>query len=306
MAVTVFLARRLGQLAFVLWGALTVVFVLMHMSGDPVSLLLPDLATAEQREALRRQLGVDRPLAVQYARFLGRAARGDFGVSYRQERPVLTIIGERLPATITLTLAAVLVSTSLGTLIGVAGAVWRGRAVDRLVMTGAFLGQSIPTFWLGILAILVFSVHLRVLPASGNATARHLVLPALTLAAFSLARTARLARSSMIEVLAQDYIRTARAKGLAERVVIGGHALKNAAIPVVTVTGLTFSTLIGGAIVTEAIFAWPGIGSLIVDGVLGRDYPIVLGAVFATALFVAVASLVVDLTYALLDPRIKL
>jgi peptide/nickel transport system permease protein len=303
--VTVFLTRRLGQLVLVLWGALTVVFGLMHLGGDPVSLLLPELATPEQQQALRRELGVDRPLHVQYVRFLGRAAGGDFGVSYRQERPVLDIVLERLPATLELSLLAAVISAVAGTAIGVLGALWRGRLFDRLLIAGALLGQSVPTFWLGILLILVFSVNLRLLPTSGNATARHFILPAVTLAAFSLARTARIARSSMIEVLAQDYIRTARAKGVGERGVVAGHALKNAAIPVVTVTGFTFSTLIGGAIITEAIFAWPGLGSLIVDSVLSRDYPIVLGAVFMTALFVAVVSLVVDVSYALLDPRIK-
>jgi peptide/nickel transport system permease protein len=304
--VTGFLARRLGQLALVVWGALTVVFLLMHLTGDPVTLLLPELSTPEQRAELRAQLGLDRPMVVQYGRFVARAARGDFGVSYRQERPVMVIVTERLPATLELTALAVVISTVAGTAIGVLGALWRGRLFDRLLIGGALLGQSVPTFWLGIIAILVFSVHLRVLPTSGNATARHFVLPALTLAAFSLARTARIARSAMIEVLAQDYIRTARAKGVGERGVVTAHALRNAAIPVVTVSGFTFSTLIGGAIITEAIFAWPGIGSLIVDSVLGRDYPLVQGAVFVTALFVAIVSLLVDVTYAFLDPRIKL
>lgn len=302
---TVFLVRRLGQLVLVLWGALTIVFVLQRLGGDPVNLLVPDLATPEQRQAIRRELGLDQPLPLQYVSFVARAAMGDFGISYRQQRPVRDIVLERMPATLKLSLVAAVISTVAGTLMGVIGAVWRGRVYDRLLILGALLGQSVPTFWLGILLILVFAVELRVLPSSGDESWRHLILPAVTLGAFSLARTARIARSSMIDVLSLDYVRTARAKGVAERSVIVGHAFRNAAIPVITVSVFTFSTLIGGALITEAIFAWPGIGSLIIDSVLGRDYPIVQGAVFMTAFFVAVTSLLVDVAYTFLDPRIR-
>jgi peptide/nickel transport system permease protein len=288
----------------VLWGALTVVFVLMHLSGDPVTLMLPDLATSEQIQSVRRELGMDRPGYEQYARFVSRAVIGDFGFSYRQNRPVMDIVLERLPATLQLSLLAVVLSTVVGVAIGTLGAVLRDTILDRLLMATTLLGQSVPTFWLGILLILLFAVELRVLPASGIGTPQHLILPAITLGAFSLARTARIARSSMIEALVQDYVRTARAKGLGELAVIGRHALKNASISVVTVTAFTFSTLIGGAIVTEAIFGWPGVGRLIIDSVLQRDYPVVQGAVFVTAVFVAVASLLVDLAYTYLDPRI--
>jgi peptide/nickel transport system permease protein len=288
----------------VLWGALTVVFVLMHLSGDPVTLMLPDLATSEQIQSVRRELGMDRPGYEQYARFVSRAVIGDFGFSYRQNRPVMDIVLERLPATLQLSLLAVVLSTVVGVAIGTLGAVLRDTILDRLLMAATLLGQSVPTFWLGILLILLFAVELRVLPASGIGTPQHLILPAITLGAFSLARTARIARSSMIEALVQDYVRTARAKGLGELAVIGRHALKNASISVVTVTAFTFSTLIGGAIVTEAIFGWPGVGRLIIDSVLQRDYPVVQGAVFVTAVFVAVASLLVDLAYTYLDPRI--
>ena len=302
---TAFLVRRLLQLVLVLWGALTVVFALQRLGGDPVNLLVPELATPEQREAIRRELGLDQPPPLQYVHFVARAAVGDFGISYRQQRPVMTIVLERIPATLQLSLLAAIISTVLGTLLGIVGAVWRGRIYDRLLLFAALLGQSVPTFWLGILLIVVFAVELRVLPSSGNDTWRHLILPASTLGAFSLARTARIARSSMIEVLSLDYVRTARAKGVSEQAVVIGHAFRNAAIPVITVSVFTFSTLIGGALITEAIFAWPGIGSLIVDSVLGRDYPIVQGAVFMTAFFVAVTSLLVDIAYTLLDPRIR-
>ncbi|MBI3966446.1 MAG: ABC transporter permease [Chloroflexi bacterium] len=299
-----FLVNRLLQLLLVVWGSVTIVFLLLHLSGDPAKLMLSDLATPEQLAAVQRELGTDQPFVVQYVKFLGRAAVGDFGNSIRQQRPVVTIVLERLPATLQLAVASVVISTVLGIVFGVAGAVFRRTIYDRLLLVVALLGQSMPPFWLAIMLILFFAIELRILPASGSGDWRHFVLPAVTLGAFSLARTARLTRTSMLEVLSQDYVRTARAKGLAERVVIFVHAFKNAAISVVTVTGFTFSTLIGGAVITEAIFAWPGVGSLLVDGVTLRDYPLVLGAVFATAVLVAVTNLVVDLLYSWLDPRI--
>lgn len=299
-----FLVNRLLQLLLVVWGSVTIVFLLLHLSGDPAKLMLSDLATPEQLAAVQRELGTDQPFVVQYVKFLGRAAVGDFGNSIRQQRPVVTIVLERLPATLQLAVAAVVISTLLGIVFGVAGAVFRRTIYDRLLLVVALLGQSMPPFWLAIMLILFFAIELRILPASGSGDWRHFVLPAVTLGAFSLARTARLTRSSMLEVLSQDYVRTARAKGLPERVVIFVHAFKNASISIVTVTGFTFSTLIGGAVITEAIFAWPGVGSLLVDGVTLRDYPLVLGAVFATAVLVAVTNLVVDLLYSWLDPRI--
>lgn len=299
-----FLIRRLAHLLLVLWGALTMVFALQRLGGDPVTLLLPELSTPQQRTELRAELGLDRPMAVQYLRFMWRAAQGDFGISYKQQRPVTTIVLERLPATLKLSLLAVLVATVMGVAAGVAAAVYHGRFLDRLVISLAVLGQSVPTFWLGILAILVFAVQLHWLPSAGDESWRHLILPAFTLGTFSLARTARLARSSMLDVLRADYVRTARAKGMRNSRVILVHALKNASISVVTVTAYTFSTLIGGAVVTEAIFAWPGIGSLIVESVLGRDFPLVQGAIFMTAFFVAGANAVVDIVYSFLDPRI--
>lgn len=286
-------------------GALTIMFLLQRLSGDPVTLLLPDLSNEQQAIDLRERLGLDRPLHVQYGRFVGSAFQGDFGVSYIQRRPVLDIVMQRLPETLKLTGFAVVLATIGGTVFGAIGALWRGRIADRVLVGGSLFGQSVPTFLLGIMLILLVSVRLRWLPASGNASWRHIILPGITLAAFSLARTTRIARASMIEALTQDYVRTARAKGAGELRVVVFHALKNASISVVTVTAFMFSTLIGGAIITEVVFAWPGIGRLIVDSVLARDYPVVQGAVFITAVLVAITYMLLDLVYRVLDPRIR-
>ncbi len=300
-----YVVRRLIRLVVVVLGALTLIFFLQRLSGDPVALLLPDLASEEQIEQVRAQLGMDMPLIVQYFRFVGNFATGDFGFSYFQRQPVRDIVLARLPATLVLAGSSVFIATVLGTVLGVIGARWRGRAIDRAIVGGALLGQSVPTFWLGIIAIQVFSVRLGWLPTSGNATWRHLILPAATLSAFSLARTTRIARSSMIEALSQPYTRTGRAKGLSETVVVFVHALKNASIPILTITAFMFSTLMGGAMVTEVVFAWPGIGRLMVDSVLQRDFPIVQGAVFVTALVVVVTYTFLDLIYKYLDPRLE-
>lgn len=297
-------ANRLARLCLIVIGALTIMFILQRLSGDPVTLILPDLADEQQAEELREELGLDRSLPVQYARFIGNALTGDFGVSYIQGQPVLKVVFSRLPATLQLAAFAVVLATVGGTALGGLSAMWRGRIADRVVGTASLLGQSIPTFWLGIMLILFVAVYLRWLPASGNGTWRHIVLPGFTLASFSLARTTRIARASMIEALSQDYVRTARARGAGELRVVAYHALKNASISVVTVTAFMFSTLIGGAIVTEVVFAWPGIGRLIVDSVLQRDFPIVQGAVFVTAVIVAVTYMLLDVVYRWIDPRI--
>jgi ABC-type dipeptide/oligopeptide/nickel transport system permease component len=302
---TGYVVRRLIRLVLVVLGALTVIFLLQRLAGDPVALLLPDLATEEQIVAVRAELGIDQPLIVQYTRFIGNFATGDFGFSYGQRRPVRDIVFEKLPATLYLAAVSVLLATVFGTILGVIGARWRGRAIDRTVVFGALLGQSIPTFWLGIIAILVFSVRLGWLPTSGNATWKHVILPAATLSAFSLARTARVARSSMIEALSQGYTRTTRAKGLSEFQVVFVHALKNASISILTITAFMFSTLMGGALVTEVVFAWPGIGRLLVDSVLQRDFPVVQGAVFVIAVVVVLTYTFLDLIYTFLDPRIE-
>jgi len=235
---------------------------------------------------------------------VGRAARGDFGVSLKYNVPALRLVAERLPATALLTAASILFAVILGVPLGFLSAVRRGRLADRLANVGSVLGQSIPSFWLGLLLILVFSVTLGLLPTGGMGTLRQLVLPALTLGLYSLGRVVKLTRSSVLEVLRSDYVRTARAKGLREAVVLFRHVLKNASIPIVTIIGLQMSGLIGGAIVVETIFSWPGLGRLIVQSIQFRDFPTALAAVFFTAVTVSLVNLIVDLLYGLLNPRI--
>lgn len=288
-----------------LFGVSTLIFVILRLSGDPTALFVAETATAEDVRKVREAMGFDEPLPLQYVRFLGRAAVGDFGTSFRFNQPAIGLVLERLPATLVLTLASIAVATVVGVPLGVLAAFRRGTRWDAAIMAVTFLGQSVPTFWLGIMLILVFAVGLRLFPASGGEGLAHLVLPGTTLGGYMMARIARIARSGMLDVLRQDYIRTARAKGLHERAVVLRHALKNASISIVTMIGFTFATLIGGAIVTETIFAWPGVGRLLVEGVHARDYPVVQAAVFVTALFVAACNLVTDLLYAWLDPRIS-
>lgn len=299
------LGRRLIRTLLVIWGALTAIFFLQKLSGDPVRLMLPDLATQEQIDAVTAELGLDQPVILQYGQFILRFVQGDFGTSYKQRRPVTDIVLERLPATLELTLAATVIALVVGTLLGTYGATLRRRLGDKFVGVLALLGQSFPTFWLGIVAILIFAVQLRWFPASGRGGLDHLVLPACTLAAFSLAKTTRIARASMIESLSSDYVQTARAKGLSPSRVVGIHALKNSSISIVTVTAFMFSTLMGGALVTEVVFAWPGIGQLMVNGVLSRDFPVVQGAVFVVSLIVVVTYMLLDIVYTFLDPRLR-
>ncbi len=299
------LGRRLVRTLLVIWGAITAIFFLQKLSGDPVRLMLPDLATQEQIDAVTADLGLDQPVIVQYGRFLLRFVQGDFGTSYKQRRPVTEIVLERLPATLELTLAATVIALVVGTLMGTYAATLRRRLGDKFVGVLALLGQSVPTFWLGIVAILIFAVYLQWFPASGRGGLEHLVLPACTLAAFSVAKTTRIARASMIESLSSDYVQTARAKGLSPGRVIGIHALKNSSISIVTVTAFMFSTLMGGALVTEVVFAWPGIGQLMVQGVLSRDFPVVQGAVFVVSLIVVLTYMLLDIIYTFLDPRLR-
>ncbi len=301
-----YLVRRLLLTLVALWGALSLVFVLMRLSGDPATLFAGQDAGPEELRRIRVALGLDDPPPVQYGRFLLDGLRGDFGTSIRVGRPALQLVAERLPATLELTGAALLLTTLVGVTAGTVAALRPGSLLDNAVTLASSLGQCMPAFWLGILLILLFAVELRVLPASGRGSAGHLVLPAVTLAAYTTARLARITRSSMVEALRQDYVRTARAKGLSEGAVVMGHALRNAGLPVVTVASLTFTTLLGGAIVTETIFAWPGTGRLLVQAVLTRDYPLVQASVFVTAVLVIFTNLVTDLVYLWLDPRIRL
>lgn len=300
-----YLLRRLWQSLLVLFGVSVVVFFILHLTGDPAALLLPPDATAEDIAKFRTAMGFDDPWVVQYARFLKGAVRGDFGESLRHGEPAMGLVLERLPATFELAGAGLLIALTLAIPAGIVSAVRRNTSVDYVSTVVALLGQAMPTFWLGIMLILIFSVRLNWLPSSGRGSLEHLILPAITLGLFTTARITRLTRSGMLEVLGQDYIRTARAKGVAEPPVVWKHALKNASIPIVTIVGIELGTLLGGSVITETIFAWPGVGRLSVQAIFNRDYPVVQSAVFLLASTFVIVNLLVDVIYTYLDPRIR-
>ncbi len=304
-----YIASRLLQSILVVFGVSLVVFVMMRMSGDPSYLMLPMEATEADRQQFRHELGLDQPIYVQYARFVSRAVQGDFGESLYYKEPALGIVLERLPATITLAVAAMLIAVVIAVPGGIVSAVKRGTVLDNLAMIGIFIGQSMPLFWLGIMLILTLSVSLKLFPSSGIgsglADIKFLVLPALTLGLYSTAKIARLVRAGMLDVLGHDYVRTARGKGIPERAVIIRHALKNALLPVITLLGLQVGDLLGGAVITETVFAWPGVGRLAVSAIFQRDYPIVQTAVMVTAVMFVFVNLAVDIAYTFVDPRIR-
>jgi peptide/nickel transport system permease protein len=302
----VFLARRLLQSLLVLLGVSFVVFGILHLTGDPALVLLPPDATPEDVRRFREFMGFNDPFLVQYGRFLAGALRGDFGQSIRHDEPAFHLVVERMPATFELAGAALVVALGLAIPAGIVSAVRRNTVLDYVATVVALLGQSMPTFWLGIMLILLFSVQLNLLPSSGRGSLQHLLLPAVTLGLFTTARITRLTRSGMLEVLSQDYIRTARAKGVSGPPVVWKHALKNAAIPIVTIVGIELGTLLGGSVITETIFAWPGVGRLSVQAIYNRDYPVVQAAVFLLASTFVLVNLVVDVLYTYLDPRIRL
>ncbi|MGW3159600.1 ABC transporter permease [Streptomyces sp. NPDC001089] len=296
---------RLGTALLVLFCAATVSFFLVRLSGDPVKLLLPPDATAQQEAVLRSSLGLDRPLFTQYTDFLQGLPRLDFGNSLFYNEPVRTVLADRLPATLQLAAAALVVTLIVAVPAGIFAAMRRGRASDRGVMTMVLLGQSTPPFWVGILLILVFAVGLHALPASGYGTFAHLILPSITLAVYSVAVVARLLRSSLIDVLSSDHIRTARAKGFGPLKVVLTHGLRNASLPVVTVVGLEIGSLLGGAILTEQVFSWPGVGQLTIEAISHRDFLLVQATVLLFAATFVVVNLLVDLSYSFLDPRVR-
>jgi ABC-type dipeptide/oligopeptide/nickel transport system permease component len=300
-----FLGVRLFRALVALWLVSTVVFVVMRLSGDPAPLLLPPDAPRSEIFRVRAELGLDRPLPVQYGVFLGQVLGGDFGRSIHFREPALAVVLDRLPATLELGLAAFALSVVVALPVGVLSAVRRNSLLDQVAMGLALIGQSAPTFFLGILFILLLSLRAGWFPTSGRGGWEHLTLPALTLALFAMASVARLTRSAVLEVLRTDFIRTARAKGLSELLVVAKHTLKNAAIPIVTITGLQFGSLLGGAVVTETVFAWPGIGRLAIQSIYNRDYPVVQCAVFLSAVMFIVLNLAIDLVYGLLDPRAR-
>ena len=301
-----FLVRRLWQSLVVLLGVSFVVFLILHLTGDPALVLLSPEATAEDVRRFREAMGFNDPFIIQYGRFLSGALRGDFGQSVRHGEPAFGLVVERLPATFELAGAALLLALVLSIPAGIVSAVRRNTALDYISTVIALLGQSMPTFWLGIMLILLLSVQWQLLPSSGRGGLEHLVLPAVTLGLFTTARITRLTRSGMLEVLNQDYIRTARAKGVSNPPVVWKHALKNAAIPIVTIVGIELGTLLGGSVITETIFAWPGVGRLSVQAIYNRDYPVVQASVFLLATTFVLVNLLVDVIYTYLDPRIRL
>lgn len=302
---TALLVRRVLRLLVVCAGVSLVTFSILHVSGDPASLMLPE-ATETDRIALRASLGFDQPLATQFVRFLGNTASGNFGNSFYHRKPALPLVMERMPTTLLLTILALALATLIALPVGIYGAVRRNSLLDHASTVVVFLGQSMPTFWTGIMLMLLFAVEWRLLPVSGWATWSALILPTVTLGTFTAPLLLRIVRSSMLEVINLDYVRTARAKGVSEWRVILRHALKNAALPLVTVTGLQFGLLLGGAVITESVFAIPGVGRLIVDGIRQLDFPVVQAAVFMLAMIVVFVNFAVDMLYVYLNPQIRI
>lgn len=304
---TTYLVARLVQAVVVVLGVLFIVFAILQLTGDPAALMLPPEATLADIERFRRQMGFDRPLVEQFVRFLGGAVRGDFGRSLRyRDQPAWEVVIERVPATLELAAATLAWSIPVAFVLGLISAIRRATVGESAAMVTALVGQSMPSFWLGLMLILVFSVQWNLLPSSGRGTVWHVILPALTLGAFFMARLTRLVRSGLLDVLGQDYIRTARAKGVAEALVVVRHALKNAAIPIVTIIGLDVGALLGGAVITETVFAWPGVGRLAIDAIQVRDFPVVQADVFLLAVAFVGINFFVDVIYTWLDPRVRL
>jgi peptide/nickel transport system permease protein len=300
-----YIIRRLLQLVLVLFGITVIVFGVMFLSGDPAMLMVGEGWSSEEIAEFREQMGFDRPWYVQYVSFMSGVVQGDFGHSLRQREPAMGLVLERMPATIQLAASAMAISIIIAVPVGVISAVKRNSAMDNGAMFFALLGQSIPNFWLGLLLILLFGVTLGWLPFSGRGDISNLVLPAITLGMFSTAQNARVIRSSMLEVLHQDYIRTARAKGLRESKVIYLHGLRNTLIPFVTLLGLQIGVLLGGSIVVETVFAWPGVGRLMITSIHAQDFPVVQAAVMLLSVIVVATNLIVDIAYSVLDPRIR-
>ncbi|HRO57818.1 MAG TPA: ABC transporter permease [Burkholderiaceae bacterium] len=299
------ISRRLLHSLISILGASVIIFVISRLSGDPVSLLLPSDAPPDAIEATRQHLGLDKPVLVQYLYYLGRALTGDFGDSYRWQVPAIDLILERLPATIELSIAALLFSVAIAIPFGVFSALHRGSWFDRFGKVFAMLGQAMPNFWVGLLLILFFAVQLQWLPAFGRESWSSLVLPAIALGWYPVAAQTRIVRSAMLDVLESDYVRMGRAMGVPERVLIWKYALRNAAIPLITILGVYFAAMLGGAFVVEVIFAWPGVGRTVVEAVFSRDFPVVQAGVMLTSVLFVASNLLVDLSYGLIDPRIR-
>lgn len=300
-----YIVRRLVQLPFIVFGVATAVFLIMRAVGDPTKLLVAPEGTREDLSRLQAALGLDQPLPIQYIRFLAGLIHGDFGDSFRYHQPALQLVLDRLPATLLLAGAALGVMVPLAVTLGVVSATHRNSWVDYLATALAVAGRALPSFWLGLLLILVLSVQFPLLPPSGYGSGSQVLMPALTLGLGLAAAVTRLTRSSMLEILSQDYVRTARAKGLPNRAVLFGHAFRSALIPVVTILSLQIGNILSGAVIVETIFAWPGVGRLIVESIFQYDYPVVEAAVLCIAVMFVLLNLVTDVLYGLLDPRTR-
>lgn len=305
MSTVSFVCKRLFQALPTLLILIAAVFWLIRLTGDPARLYLGDLATPEAIATVRAEWGLDQPVLFQFADYVGSALIGDLGTSLRYKRPVLELMGERIQASALLATWALLIAIVVSVPLGTLAAIKRGTAVDSIIRIVIVLGQAIPRFYLGILLIIVFSLRLELFPTSGTGSLRHLVLPAITLATPTIALLARLTRSSVLDVIRQDYVRTAKSKGASPTMVVVRHVLRNALIAPVTIIAIQFSQLIGGAVVVETVFGWPGLGQLAVQSVYTRDFVLIQGVVLAVAVLVIMANVVVDLLYGLLDPRIK-
>jgi peptide/nickel transport system permease protein len=300
-----YILKRLGEAVLVCFGISVITFLLLHVAGDPVQLLLSIEAKAEDAAVLRKSLGLDRPLYIQYGIFLKGLLQLDFGKSLFIRESAFSLVMERFPATVQLTLAGMVIALVIAVPLGVVAAIRRYSLLDNLCTALAVSGQAMPIFWLGLMLIIFFAVQLRLLPASGRGTFLHLLMPAFTLGASLAPITMRMTRSKMLDVLSADYIRTARAKGLREQIVLFRHALRNASIPIVTILGLQFGRLLGGAIVTEAVFAWPGLGTLALSAIRNFDYPLAQACILTMAFIIVVVNLGVDVLVGWLDPRVR-
>jgi peptide/nickel transport system permease protein len=300
-----FFLKRLQLALITIFGVTLLVFIAARLSGDVVYTLVDASASQEEIDKMRKQLDLDRPVWMQYISYVGHVARGDFGRSIRYQRPVVEVIAERIPKTVQLGLAAFAFAVGTGLTLGILAARMRGSAVDRAVRTLAVFAQSMPHFWIGIMAILIFAVTLRWLPTSGSGTWQHLVMPALTLATFPMAAILRITRSSMLETLDAEYVKFLRVKGLAERLIVWKHALRNALIPVVALSGIQLGNLLGGAVIVETVFSWPGLGNLMVESIVSRDYPVIQSGVLMISIFLISLNFVVDLIFGVIDPRIR-
>ncbi|MEH7125818.1 MULTISPECIES: ABC transporter permease [unclassified Bacillus (in: firmicutes)] len=300
-----FLAKRLMQLIPVLFIISFIVFGLVYVAGDPVTLMLPEEATAEEKETLREALGLNKPFIVQYGIYVLNLLQGDFGESFRYNTDALSLVLERVPATLELAFYSMLIAVIIAIPLGILSATRKNSIIDVFASSTSVLGKALPNFWMGIMLILLFAVNFKLFPVSGRGTFAHVILPAVTLGTGIAAEITRLVRSNVLEILQQDYIKTARSKGLREFFVVYKHAFKNASIPVITIMALQTSSVVSGALVTETVFAWPGIGQLIVQSVNGRDMAVVQAAVFVIAIMVISINLITDILYRLVDPRIK-